>query len=71
MYLCRYNMLVSPGMVGLYKLNPNLTHELESAWFQPLSLSKSDFLVSKACFHIQLVPLRRDAVSGAEAAAVM
>jgi hypothetical protein len=50
--------LVPNRMVGLYKLRLQLTHELESAWFQPLSL-KRDILVSKFIFKLmgQLVPL--------------
>jgi hypothetical protein len=46
-------------MVGLYKLDP-FDPELESAWFQPLSL-KFDIMVSSLCFQIQLVLLHHDA----------
>jgi hypothetical protein len=40
-------------VVGLYKLNP-VDPELESAWYQPLSLS-SEKLVLKVCFQIQVL----------------
>jgi hypothetical protein len=44
-------------VVGLYKLNP-VDPYLESTRFQPLHPSR-DFLVSKVCFQLQLVPLHR------------
>jgi hypothetical protein len=48
-----------PSVAGLsvhWQLNP-VDPQLESAWFQPLSLSR-ERLVSKLAFRIQLVPLR-------------
>jgi pyruvate/2-oxoglutarate dehydrogenase complex dihydrolipoamide acyltransferase (E2) component len=40
----------APG-VGLCRLNPAVTHKLESAWFQPLTL-RSDLLVSFLLFQM-------------------
>jgi hypothetical protein len=45
--------------VGWYELNA-VDPQLESAWFQPSSLS-SEKPVSSLCFQMQLVPLRRGA----------
>jgi hypothetical protein len=44
-------------VAGMYDLNL-VYPQLESAWFQPLNLKRDkNWLVSKPCFHIQLVPL--------------
>ena len=46
------------AIVGLYKLNPAVTHSLKAPDFKPLNL-KCDILVSKFAFKFQLVPLHR------------